>query len=171
MRLDWHLEWWMAPIWDLVNEGTANWRVQSAHLPRHHCAVVGSSSPLRPLPLLPSLPSRVCFPDDSLLTFDSFCSSRFQELRCSSSSSKAERKFSNWEAEFFLPIFLFLWWVVRCFFYFIKGFFPSIAPLIGYSVPICFCLVLPNSFLAFCLFVFSSLGAKSFPRSDYGKLV
>lgn len=31
-------------------------------------------------------------------------------------------------------------------FFFNKGLLPSIATLIGYSVPICFCLVLPNSF-------------------------
>lgn len=38
--------------------------------------------------------------------------------------------------------------LVSCsvFFLFYKGLLPSIAPLIGYSVPICFCLVLPNSF-------------------------
>jgi hypothetical protein len=55
--------------------------------------------------------------------------------------------------------------------FFNKGLLPSIAPLIGYSVPILFLSRSSKLHLAFCLFVFSSLGAKSFPLSDYGKLV
>jgi len=168
VRLGWHLEWWTAPIWDLVNEGTANWRVQSAHLPRHHCAVIGSSSSVRPLRLCHRFqvesvfPTIRCWPSIVFVLRDSRSSG-------AAAAARRKEKFLSERRNFFFQIFCFSGELFGVFFN--KGLLPSIAPLIGYSVPILFLSRSSKLHLAFCLFVFSSLGAKSFPLSDYGKLV